>query len=200
MLSRRVQLLISTKCTSVPHGSDTRAPRVRHPCPTGPTPVVDDVYFRNNVPLQPIGEWIIIVYKTSSSDWFLSSVFHTCHGNRALMVFLFSCRRKIFLLPTAGDLVMLVPFFFKGVLAVITASTYRNSKNENKLFHDGWAATINPILWQGGLILQKMHTYQMQDSRHLYWSFAWYNSSPSSRDLRRSRYSSIHLHIDDGPL
>jgi len=33
-----------------------RAPRVRHPCPTGPTPVVDDIYFRNNVSLQPIGE------------------------------------------------------------------------------------------------------------------------------------------------
>ena len=56
MLSRRVQLLISTKCTSVPHESDTRALRVRHQCPTGPTPVVDDIYFRNNVSLQPIGE------------------------------------------------------------------------------------------------------------------------------------------------
>ncbi|MBW4726416.1 hypothetical protein [Prevotella nigrescens] len=33
-----------------------RAPRVRHPCPTSPTPVVDDIYFRNNVSLQPIGE------------------------------------------------------------------------------------------------------------------------------------------------
>ena len=31
MLSRKPQLLISTKCTAVPHGSYCRAPRVLHP-------------------------------------------------------------------------------------------------------------------------------------------------------------------------
>ena len=32
---------------------------------------------------------------------------------------------------------MLVPFFFKDVLAVIISSIYPNSKNENGLFRDG---------------------------------------------------------------
>ena len=34
LLSRGPQLLTSTKCTPVPHGSYTRAPRVLHPCLT----------------------------------------------------------------------------------------------------------------------------------------------------------------------
>ena len=67
LLNQGPQMLTSTKCTFVPHnmyfcalrnvllcstgpstvfdGSDSRALRVRHLCPTGPTPVPHDRYF-----------------------------------------------------------------------------------------------------------------------------------------------------------
>ena len=64
LLSRGSQLLTSTKCTSVPHGSYSRAPRVLHPCLTSPITAFHVPYFRFDVSLLPIGEWINIVYKT----------------------------------------------------------------------------------------------------------------------------------------